>query len=166
LKKGFAYFFLVIFMFNFMGNYLVFEVNKIQVKKEMQAFIRTRRLNSHLVTFKIFHPENNPDLRRIEKREIIYKGLLYDIVIEKKQGDSTLFSCIRDHKEEILIAGYKKVQNRKITLALLHNLITQALPVDMIRKAERPFTEVFFQDKINRVDPGHLFLFAPPPECS
>jgi len=142
----------------------VFEINKFHVKREMQAFIRTRRVASQVVTFKIFRPENNPDFRRIEKREIIYKGLMYDVVREVKQGQNTIFSCIRDHKEEMLIAGFKKSGNRKVTLALIHNLITQALPVDMARKLERPAIVRLFPENIRRVDPGHLSRFAPPPE--
>jgi hypothetical protein len=147
-----------------MGNYLVFEINKFHVRREMQAFIRTRRIASQAVTIKIFRPENNPDFRRIEKREIIYKGLLYDVIKEVKQGQNITFTCIRDHKEEMLIAGFKKSSTRKVTLALIHNLITQALPVEMTRKVEQPAIIKIFPENFSRVEPGHLSRSAPPPE--
>jgi hypothetical protein len=166
VRRGFAYFFLVIFLYNSMGNYLVFELNKFRVKQEVQAMIRNRKLISQCQVFKVFQPENNPDLQRIERREIRFKGRLYDIIRETKEANVTTFYCIQDKMEELLIAGFKEAQNRKTTLALLHHLITQALPVELKSIAERPFTEVLFRDRTSPVTPVYPAMPGHPPELS
>jgi len=149
-----------------MGNYLVFEINKMLVKQEMQAFLNSFPGNQHALVLKIFKPESNPDFRRVEAKEIIYKGRLYDILKESKQGHMVVFFCIQDKKEELLIAGFKKVQHHKTTLSLLHNLITQALPVDLSQYAELQGIDFNFPEKdqgLSLVYPGH---FSPPPETA
>jgi len=149
-----------------MGNYLVFELNKMMVKQEMQSLIRTRKSNNHSLILKVFQPTHNPDFQRIEDREIKYKGRLYDIIRETKQGNITIFCCIQDNKEEMLIAGFKNVQHRKITLALLHNLITQALPFEVTSVTDQQGIDFIFPDKTDRISPVYLILFAPPPELA
>jgi hypothetical protein len=149
-----------------MGNYLVFELNKYRVKQEVQTLIRNRKLSSQCQVFNVFQPENNPDLQRIERREIRFKGRLYDVIRETRKDNVTTFYCLQDKKEELLIAGFKEAQNRKTTLALLHHLITQALPVELKSKAERPSTEILFPDKPSPVAPVYLALPGHPPELA
>jgi len=114
-------------MFNSMGYYFLFELNKLLVKKEMKAFIRQ---NPRKVTvLKIPDAETNPDLYRVEKREIIFKGNLYDVIREVRKGRITTFYCIFDFKEQNLIAGFKKVFHNKFSQTLLDHLIKIALPI-------------------------------------
>jgi len=156
----------VIFLFNSMGNYLVYELNKFIVKQEMQALVNNRHSNRRQMILKIFQPEHNRDFRRVEAREIRFKGKLFDIIRETREGNNTVFYCIHDIKEELLIAGFAKVQHSKITLALLHNLVTQALPLEVNQAAEQHGVDFPFPEKNDLIDWVYLSLFAPPPEIS
>jgi len=110
-----------------MGYYFLFEVNKLLVKKEMKAMIRK---NTPKVTIlHVIDPETNHDLYRVDKREIIFKGNLYDIIKESKNGRTTTFYCIFDYKEQNLIAGFKRICHNKFNQTLLDHLIKIALPV-------------------------------------
>jgi hypothetical protein len=166
VRRGLAYFFLVIFLYNSMGNYLVFELNKFRVRQAVQAMIRNRKETGQCQVFKVFQPERNPDFQRIEAREFRFRGRLYDIIRETRRENVTTFYCIQDKKEELLITGFKEVQNRKSTQSLLHHLITQALPVDLKNKPEPPATDVLFREKTSPISLVFIALPGHPPELS
>jgi len=125
-KKTLIFSLLFLFLFNTLGYYVIFELSKFLIKKEMREMVS--RQTSAVTVLTVPDAENNPDLRRIDKREILFKHKMYDIIREVRQGKSITFYCIRDTKEENLLAGFKKINTNRITLALLKNLITAALP--------------------------------------
>jgi hypothetical protein len=166
VKKLGAYFFLFIFLYNSMGNFLVYELNKEWLKKEMRTYIRSKSQSERWTVLRIFRPETHPDLRRIESRELLYKGHLYDIARETRDGDITTFYCIPDVKEELLIAGFKKVQNGKMTQALRYHLITQALPVFAETRVGFQAIQVLFRDLSLSLPVLFPDLTGHPPELS
>ncbi len=150
-----------------MGNYLVYQINKFWLREEMRASIRSGNTSDRSLVIRIFRPETHPDLQRIDRQEFIYKGHLYDVVRETRKGDITTFQCIPDHKEELLVAGFKRVQNGKASLALRHHLITQALPISPASpQVARTACQVMFLQPIFPLWSANLELPGHPPELS
>lgn len=114
----------------------------------------------------VIEPESNKDFQRIDAKEIRYKGRLYDVISERKQGNQAVFFCIHDKKEELLIAENSKRQHRRLTTTLRHNMITQALLSDESQVKSRPENEFVFPDTKFIFNPVYLKLSSPPPEIS
>lgn len=159
-----------------MGYYVVFKCNQYLIKKEMYSQIRGGVFHPDVVRLKILHPEQDRQFRRTEKNEFTYLGRLYDIVVERRSGDTTLFYCLNDKKEETLLADYTlylrfngrsgSSQKDNPIHALLHNLISQALiqnPALPVVNNGLTFIFPVFQAPII---PVYLVHFAPPPETA
>ena len=112
LKKILTIFILIIFLFNSVGYYLLFEWNKQIIKIEVQKNIQEQ--TSRLTVLKINDVENNKEFQRVDRKEFRYKGALYDILREIKTGKTTLFICFHDKKETALFAGLKRVNQNKV----------------------------------------------------
>jgi hypothetical protein len=164
LRKIGSILLLLLFLFNSMGLYLIFELNKYLIRQEIKAMVDSNRSHRQITLLRIINPEHNQDFIRIESREIRYKGKLYDIIREKKEGDCHLFYCFHDVKEELLIAGFLKTQHRRFTLALLHNIVIHALPAEFSQTPSPFGTNFAFPDADDRVLLVYLTRFAPPPE--
>ncbi len=127
----------LLFLFNIMGYYFVFSYNQLLVRNEMKGLIKAGSFEGLSVVLKILNPASNNDFRRIDKEEFEYKGMLYDIVSEKKEGNFTIFRCIIDKNEEKLLTGFHHYfelssgQNNPVkakhALALLYHVIKLAL---------------------------------------
>jgi len=137
MKRVFAVFIIVVFLFNMMGYYFVFSYNQHLVRNEMKNLIEAGYFEGLSVVLKILNPSSDCDFRRVDKGEFEYKGMLYDIVSEKKEGNFTIFRCINDKNEEKLLAGFygsfelSSGQNNPVkakhALALLYHVIKLAL---------------------------------------
>jgi hypothetical protein len=137
MKRVFASLIIVIFLFNMMGYYFVFSYNQHFVRNEMKGLIKSGYFEGLSIALKISNPASNNDFRRVSKGEFEYKGMLYDIVSEKKEGNFTIFRCINDKNEEKLLAGFHQYfelsysQNNPVkakhALALLYHVIKLAL---------------------------------------
>ncbi len=80
----------------------------------------------------------------MDDREFKYHGQLYDILYESQKDGITTFCCIRDVREEILMAGMRKAAGAKNMLSLYAGLITMALPASEKEiSAEQPKDFVF-----------------------
>ncbi len=99
-KAAFAVFFLLVFTFNVIIYYTVFEFDECQAKAEMGQTIS--RMNSLLGTECFTLPLNRlPDT---EKSEIWMNGKLYDIVKTEVKENSVIVYLLNDGKEEALVA--------------------------------------------------------------
>jgi hypothetical protein len=167
---------LFVFLVNTMGYYIVFKCNQWQAKQEMIGQIRMGLFHPNIILLKILSPEKEQQFQRREKNEFTWYGKLYDIVVERKSGDTTLFYCLHDKKEETALADFTLFFNRtgrsgsssrdNPIHALLHNLITQALVHNPGLSAQNQgitFTFPVFQTAII---PVYLVHFAPPPEIA
>jgi hypothetical protein len=176
LKKIAAIAVLFVFLVNTMGYFVVFKYNQYLVKQEMISRIRTGILHPDVVILKILHPEQNQQFRRIEKNEFTFCGRLYDIVVERKTGDTTIFYCLHDNKEESLIADFTLyLRNRGRSgssqkddpmHSLLHNLVTQALIQNRTLPDKDHGVTFVFPVYQPRIIPVYLVHVAPPPEIA
>lgn len=167
---------LLVFLVNTMGYYIVFEYSQYRIKQEMASQLRMGLFHPDLVLLKIKFPEKESHFRRIEKNEFSYYGKMYDVVIEHKSGDTTLFYCIHDKKEESLLADFTIYLRRtgrsgssskdNPLQALLHNLVTQALLQKMVIPLRGPGVAIMFSRSKEQIIPVYLAPFAPPPELA
>ena len=164
LKKAVAFIILFFFLFNTMGFYLLFELNKFLAKREMQSVIQMHPV--HLTILKITDADRNHDFHRIDKREIEYKGKLYDVVREIGNGSTKVFFCLYDSKEENVFAGLKKAHYHKIYLALWEQLSNITFPESADRIDYTSFSELTYPHIIISLKSSLLPTWSPPPEYS
>jgi hypothetical protein len=131
MKKLFAYILLLIFLFNSMGYYVVYEFNKMLVKREVRAIIRNNP--GKFIVIRVEDAAHHPDFTWLEKDEFVFENRMYDVVSEKRQGNVSVFTCIHDNKEERLVSGLKKVSGNKLATILISHIIDNALTVDRYR---------------------------------
>jgi len=157
-----------------MGYFVVFRYNQYVIRQEMMARIRNGVLPHNYVLLKISNPGKEKQFRRINKTEFSWCGRMYDVVIERKSGDTTLFYCLHDKKEENLLADFSiylkrhrsSSRNAHSALALLYNLITQALIQNPPVPPQGQGTAFHFPVSNLIVFPGYLAHVAPPPKTA
>ena len=164
MKKQLASILLFFFLFNSTGYYFIFELYKYHVKKEMQAL--TAKGSVELTILRITDADHDPGFQRVEKKEIRYKGSLYDVIKEVRSGGTTIFYCIHDKKEEKLLATMNTVNKSKFLMSLWQHLIKIAIPpVNMTLMDQSPVKIVFPHISI-ALSPVLLGTWSPPPELA
>ena len=99
---------------------------------------------------------------------------MYDLVTERKTGDTTLFYCLHDTREEDLIADFSThlqhngdpSQKDHSILALLYNLITQAVVQQTAPAAPEAAKAFYFPVTKQSITPVYLVNGAPPPKTA
>jgi len=164
LKKPLAFLILLVILFNSIGYYLLFEVRKYVVKKEIQTAIQHH--SSKMVILKIDHPEKDREFQWIDKKEFRYKGAMYDIVREKTTGHTTVFVCIHDVKETGLYAGLKRETKNKDHLALWDHHVMIFLSIPAIELNITQCSELMFPKLEISFNSPTLGTWSPPPELT
>jgi hypothetical protein len=162
LRKTLIYILLLLFLFNSLGYYFIFELYKYHVKKEMQT--RTTIGSLALTILKIPDVKRDPGFQRVEKKEIRYQGSLYDVIQEVKSGRTTIFYCIHDKKEEILLATMNSVNKSKFLLSLWQHMITIAIPPFDNSLTETFPESVLFPQILVPLPSALLSTWSPPPK--
>ncbi|MCK9422434.1 MAG: hypothetical protein M0Q38_07540 [Bacteroidales bacterium] len=164
LRKITACIILALFLFNSMGYFIVFELNKFLVKKEMMAYIRNNP--KKLTVLGIDDPDNHSGFRRIGKHEIIHEGRFYDVLHEVKKVKTTLFYCKRDIKEELLSEGFKRMANSKLQHQLLEQIIKIALPYPYVALDNRAAEYFSYPPVSIHLSQVWILPVSPPPKYS
>jgi hypothetical protein len=107
-KTVFAVFFLVIFVFNVIIYYSLFDFSEMQVKAEMSETISS--LHSFEHTGKFILPLSS--LNEVRHNEIWLDGSLYDIVKTEIKNDCVVIYVLGDKKEEDLVEKMKAHQEQ------------------------------------------------------
>ena len=164
LRKTLAYLLLFLFLFNSLGYYFIFELYKYHVKKEIQAQATMDCLV--LTILKIADASHDPAFQRVEKKEIRYRGYLYDVIKEVQVGRMTIFYCIHDKKEEILLATMNSVNKSKFLLSLWQHMITIAIPPFDISLTDTFPVNVLFPQISVPLQSVLMGTWSPPPEIA
>jgi len=162
LRKIVAYILLLFFLFNSAGYYLLFELDKFMVKKEMHLALENGQ--DDLIILKVNNADHNRDFSRTEKHEIEYKGLLYDVVREIVHGPNHLFICLHDQKEEGLYTGLKKATVHKLHLSLWDHVVKISFPDLPDTPVNAPMAALTFPRISETVISLPLPSWSPPPE--
>ncbi|TRZ74537.1 MAG: hypothetical protein D4R97_03945 [Bacteroidetes bacterium] len=133
-RKLTAYFLLFLMAFNAAGFYLVFEANRFLVKREMSALISS---DKNLRIEKIVITANLSSLKYVGKKEIEYRGKMYDVIYRSTRGTSLVFYCVHDSKEEMINTGIAKMMKDQIK----HLLIPVFGTIAVFSEKKNPFGE-------------------------
>jgi len=137
IRKFLSIFFAVLILFNLCGYYFVFKCDQIRLKKEMTETIRNGSFRGNYEEITILNPATDRDFKILDKGEIQYRGKLYDVISTRTYGNSVVFRCINDTKEEELLARYDNYsswvtgmnlpEKSKNSQAMLYHIIKYAL---------------------------------------
>jgi len=163
MKKILSLGFVLVILVNSMGYYIIFEINRYFIRKEMRETIGTGK---KICVLDIPDPLNDKRIKWIDKHEIMIHNRLYDVIYTSSSGNKMRVYCYRDVKEENLIASYQKANSSKITQAIWHLLSKMAptccsLQVESIFPVDYSFPILMI--KITRIfnPPGN-----PPPRTT
>jgi hypothetical protein len=145
-----------------MGYYILFELDKLMVKKEMNAQLSAT--NTALVCLEIEGGDQNPSFHRLDSREIEFNGRLYDVYREVDKGSSKLIFCIPDTREEQLYSGLKKINHNKQRFNLWDHLVNIALPEGRMTLSTIFPVEMKFPGLTLTVSSSVLSPVSPPPK--
>jgi len=59
----------------------------------------------------IINKNNKTEFYRVNKKEIVYKGILYDVIGESEQEGNLIFQCIMDADEQNIISSFVKIHS-------------------------------------------------------
>jgi len=162
VKQILVYIILAFFLFNSLGYFFLFELEELLVEREMAEEIQERQIP--LVVLRIAGDERDAGFRRTGAREIEYNGDLYDIVREYRHGDVLVFYCLRDSREEQLLAGLKTAQSHKLCHALWEQVITIPCPCPVPESGGISVSGFLFPRFISPLHSAWLRTWSPPPK--
>jgi hypothetical protein len=179
LKKAtiiFSFFLISVFS---IGGYLVHRLYLHNYKKEFKAYVSRIKESTSFTTIDINPSELYVNSKRIawedENKEVVYKGILHDVVSIKGKGLSVELTLISDHEEMKLkkdFAGLYDVTtsgSSKKPFELLKNLLSLKYLVQ--GTGFKLYNAILVQD-VSFPKPGFLLICrailpdAPPPDCS
>lgn len=102
MKRTVSIFFLAIFIFNTMGYFLLFQAEKISIRKEVHSNI-ANGINDNRVS--VLHAQKLSELIFDGDNEIISSGVHYDVLKIVKTENGLLVYAINDEKETFLNNG-------------------------------------------------------------
>ncbi len=174
VKKTLAIFLLGLFLFNTSGYYIVFKWNQAIVRSGMREMINSGSFGNDYTIIRICNPLLTKGFRKVNKDEFLYQGRMYDILQEMHTGDTTIYYCINDKKEEKLVSQFNKTRDlisgfgahekSKHARAILQHLITIAIVYDQDRPHVFQPVEHKFGLITHQISPAYLIPFSPPPE--
>ena len=131
-------------VFQTSGFYLIFEINRFLVKREVSARISS---NSKLPIKTIVINGIDPSLKFIGKKEIQYNGKMYDVVFRTVHGDSTIFYCIHDVKEDAINTGLARMmkdRTKHLLIPVFGSLAVLSQPCLSMEEVGREFRFIPF----------------------
>lgn len=107
MKRAFSILFLLIFLFNVGGYYLVFWGLRSQAKKDLLHRLDADQYSAEeliVVAIPITLPYSNQvsDFERING-QFEYKGEFYNLVKQRMENDTLFIVCIKNHQEKELV---------------------------------------------------------------
>lgn len=108
-QRLFASVFLSLFVYNIVGYYAVFLMVQYSHHQEVKRALKGPRHGAlEVIEISKKDMDNHPHFTRVNEREFLYKGSMYDIVRTVESGDSVYFYCMNDKKETRMFAELKK----------------------------------------------------------
>lgn len=105
LKKIIPYTFLIIFLYNTMGYYVVYKILSYDLKREFQSEMKASLKEKDCTIITLSKTEIDNYLVD-DKQELYFNDCYYDIVKIKEQDDLLIVYCLDDQKEDSLFEMY------------------------------------------------------------
>lgn len=104
--------------------------------------------------------------QRINKKEIRFHGVLYDVVREMKSGTATLFICVHDDRETSIVAGFSKINRNKLDFSLWDQMVMFFFTSTAFDLCPPVTLSVDFAEIDVTLQSSMLPNWSPPPECA
>jgi len=140
-------------LFNTLSNLIVFESMYYSIHNEVKSILIKSISNNNLFTI-IINNKNKLNFRVTDKDEFIYNGKMYDIVRQKSEGDTTIYYCFDDNKEDILFAN--------LNIYVKNNMDSNPLKTKAQQILKKITTPLFHEDHIKEqhLDISFCFIYS------
>jgi len=176
LKKALAIFFLLLFLFNSLGYFIVFRLNQLEIRDQMHSELLQKTPNSSLTCITL-SAKNTTHLDWTEENEFVYQGSRYDVVrTEKKADGSVSYFCMNDSKEDELFSQLdqnlgNQLDANKMNTGKTGKLILKLLSFDYVSTFEKTTFHFTAQNLTPRAFiPGQSVFYyeitTPPPRTA
>jgi hypothetical protein len=174
MKNTFAVLFLTIMLYNIVGNYSLFLLERIKIKQEVKQRIK-REIPQEELTVLTFDKQSYKKIDWVERNEFRYNGSLYDVVNNQIDSDGNVsIYVINDEKEKELYALFEQqvdendsdTETNKNNTKLLELLSTVDLPVNNLNcfVPEKLVSIAFHKSTLYNTIVGEIL--SPPPRIA
>jgi hypothetical protein len=173
IRKLLSVLFAGLILFNLCGYFFVFKCDQIYLKSEMKRMIKSGSIHGVNEEIIIVNPSSDPDFKMLDKDEISYHGKMYDVISSGISGNSIIYRCINDTREEQLIAHYDKYsssvagmnlpERSKTSQAMLYHIIKQALVNQYSFQQPSDFSVILFSQPYSKIHSITILPSYPPP---
>ena len=117
MKKIFSILLILLIAFNAGGYYFIYNQLENHFKEiafnKINDYIPLDQLEKIKIEKKSINYELEDKFERVDEKEIIYYGKMYDIYFEEKNQDTLIFYCINDEYEDIIHKAFAEYINEK-----------------------------------------------------
>ncbi len=159
-------------IYNSLGYFLVLSVMRMAVRQQKWAELSTIP-DQQLTIFVFKNDGSNPRLKKVNKREILVDGKLYDVARKIEKGISITYYCLRDSKEESLIARTRIFNSQQHQLPvnntarlIAEKIIKTAVVIDKTVCISVSYSNHFFSFKLSPYTGPYSVILVPPPRTS
>jgi len=173
IRKILSVLFAGLILFNLCGYFFVFKCDQVYLKSEMKRMIKSGSFHGFNEEVIIVNPSSDPDFKILDKDEISYHGKMYDVISSGISGNSVIYRCINDTKEEQLISHYDKYstiltgmnlpERSKTSTAMLYHIIKQALVNNYSFQQPSIYSIILFAEPYSKVHSVIILPSYPPP---
>ena len=161
LKRFLPFLLLILFLFNSMGYYFLYQFNKYDVV--------TRHVTSKttLQVIIIADIERMTTICRLNSKEFVLNGHLFDIIKEERNNHFTILTCFLDSREEMILTIMNRISNSHQDLTLAGFAFNLTLPQNTLttNASEAMIQEIPVPAKV-KLHSWISLPSSPPPEFS
>lgn len=173
LKKILHILLAMVFLYNIMGYFAVFQVLQFKAKQEIKNTIKTK-LPVSLLSIITVSEENQTDIKWFEEdKEFLYKNIMYDIVKKVQKGNITYYYCINDTQEKNLFTDLNEhiekhlnndISTNKQTKSVLQKVIKDYFFIVKFSFIENNSNRISYTNKTESFKSISLEILTPPPD--
>jgi len=146
MRKTISILLLIAILFNVSGYYITFLLIQESYKHDFHANLKSDPANTDILSLAIEDAEmlsKNSEFKWTEDDEFCYKGKMFDVISYEKKGTLTIFKCLNDKKEEVLLSKFEEFVKshsdselpcKQKTTQLLRQIITEAALVNYFER--------------------------------
>ncbi len=176
MKRIIPIFFLVIFLFNSLGYFIMFRFDQAEIRNQMRSEVLEKTPNSRLIRISV-SSSHDSQICWTDDNEFSYKGKRFDVVrTEKKADGSVNYFCLNDSKEDELFSQLNENLNNQADANKMANgksgkLILKLLAFDYFSPSEETGIHLNVKNTNPRAFIPSLLSFhseitTPPPQFS
>ena len=170
LKKLIAIITIFIILYNTIGNLIVLESMYYSIHNDIRTqLIKSIPINN-LITFKI-EITSKIKPRFVDNDEFIYNGKMYDVIKKENIGNTTIYYCLNDTKEDELFLNLNKEVKNTMESNPVQNKTQQILKkinIPLFYEVNKDYhinisKKVIFPNNILTLNYTFIDVLTPPP---